>query len=173
MINFKEYQFAVSAAGRVNLIGEHVDYCGGKVMPCALSLKNTVYIRPNGTDRINIEWTTINDTVSLSINNLLDCNHKHAKYIVGCAYLWKEAGHRLIGCDMLLDCNVPFGSGLSSSASIKVSVIAAFALVAGESVNSVDIALLAQKAEHEFAGVKCGIMDQYLGLRKGRACVAP
>lgn len=161
MNNEEKYNYKVTASGRVNLIGEHVDYCGGKVMPCALSLKNTVYVRPNGSDTINIKWTTISDTVSVGIDNLRDCNHKHAKYIVGCAYLWKKAGHKLVGCDMLLECNVPFGSGLSSSAAIEVSVIAALAIVAGEQLNNVEIALTAQKAEHEFAGVMCGIMDQY------------
>ena len=59
MVNEKQFMYAVSAAGRINLIGEHIDYCGGKVMPAALSLKNTVYIRPNGTDRINLAWTDI------------------------------------------------------------------------------------------------------------------
>ena len=156
-----KYSYKVSAAGRVNLIGEHVDYCGGQVMPCALSLKNTVYVRANGTNLINVSWTTVADTVSIDIDNAIGCTHKHAKYIAGCAYLWKKAGHRVVGCDMLIDCNVPFGSGLSSSAAIEVSVIAALAIVAGERFDNVEIALTAQKAEQEFAGVNCGIMDQY------------
>ena len=162
MINLQKYTYKVSAAGRVNLIGEHVDYCGGKVMPCALSLKNTIYARANGTDCINVEWSTITDKVTLDIGRLRDyTEHRHAKYIAGCAYLWQQAGHRVVGCDLLLDCHVPFGSGLSSSAAIEVSTIAALAVVAGEGFDSVEIALIAQKAEQEFAGVKCGIMDQY------------
>lgn len=161
MTKQNEYQYKVTAAGRVNLIGEHVDYCGGSVMPCALSLKNTVYVRKNGANRINIQWTTIADQVSLELDNLQDCHNKHARYIAGCAYLWRKAGHKVVGCDMLLDCAVPFGSGLSSSAAIEVSVIAALATVAGENINPVEIALTAQQAEHQFAGVMCGIMDQY------------
>lgn len=156
-----QYTYKVTAAGRVNLIGEHVDYCGGKVMPCALSLLNAVYVRPNGTRCINVRWTTIDDVVSLDMDSLDKCRHTHAKYIAGAAYLWGKAGHKLVGCDMLIDCHVPFGSGLSSSAAIEVSVIAALCTVAGEQPDKVEIALTAQKAEQQFAGVMCGIMDQY------------
>ena len=162
MINEKEYAYRVSAAGRVNLIGEHVDYCGGKVMPAALSLKNTVYIRPNGTDRINLAWTDIPARITLDIGRLGEYKDvKYANYPAGCAYLWQQAGHKVIGCDMLHDCTVPFGSGLSSSAAIEVSTIAALATIAGEPLDPVEIALVAQKAEREYAGVNCGIMDQY------------
>ncbi len=156
------YDYKVSAAGRVNIIGEHVDYCGGKVFPAALSLKNTVYIRANGTDKINIKWTTLPDEVTLDIANIGGYDHlKYGNYQAGCAYIWQQAGHKLIGCDMLQDCTVPFGSGLSSSAAIEVSTMAALATIAGEKIDPKEIALLAQKAEREYAHVNCGIMDQY------------
>ena len=162
MIDERQYAYKVSAAGRVNIIGEHIDYCGGKVMPAALSLKNTVYIRPNGTDKINLSWTTLPDKVTLDIDNLDNYRClKYGNYQAGAALIWKEAGHKIIGCDMLQDCTVPFGSGLSSSAAIGVSTIAALAVVAGEKLNPVEIALKAQQAEIEYAGVNCGIMDQY------------
>lgn len=162
MIDEKDYAYRVSAAGRVNLIGEHVDYCGGKVMPAALSLKNTVYVRPNGTDKINLSWTDIPARITLEIGKLGEYKDvKYANYPAGSAYFWQQAGHKVIGCDMLLDCTVPFGSGLSSSAAIEVSTIAALATVAGEVFDPVEVALVAQKAEHEYAGVNCGIMDQY------------
>lgn len=156
------YKFKVTAAGRVNIIGEHIDYCGGKVLPAALSLKNTVYIRPNGTDKINLEWTTLPDKVTLDIQKLDSYKDlKYGNYQAGSALMWQRAGHKIIGCDMLQDCTVPFGSGLSSSAAIEVSTIAALATLAGEKIDPVDIALKAQQAEREYAGVNCGIMDQY------------
>ena len=162
MINEKEYMYKVSAAGRVNLIGEHVDYCGGKVLPAALSLKNTVYVRPNGTDRINLAWTDIPARITLDIGRLGEYRDvKYANYPAGCAWLWQQAGHKIVGCDMLFDCTVPFGSGLSSSAAIEVSTLAAFSVLAGEELDPVKIALTAQQAEREYAGVNCGIMDQY------------
>lgn len=158
----KEYEYKVTAAGRVNIIGEHIDYCGGKVLPAALGLKNTVYIKPNGTDKINIKWTTLPDEVSLDINKLDSYQGlKYGNYQAGSALMWQRAGHKIVGCDMLQDCTVPFGSGLSSSAAIEVSTIAALATVAGESFDPVDVALKAQQAEREYTGVNCGIMDQY------------
>lgn len=158
----KEYEYKVTAAGRVNIIGEHIDYCGGKVLPAALSLRNAVYVRPNGTDKINLSWTDLPDKITLDIARLGEYRHlKHAKYQAGSAYLWQQAEHKIVGCDMVHDCTVPFGSGLSSSAAIEVSTIAALATVAGEKIDPVEVALTAQKAEREYAGVNCGIMDQY------------
>lgn len=172
MINEKDYEFKITAAGRVNIIGEHIDYCGGKVFPAALSLKNTVYVRGNGTDKINLSWTTLPDKISLDTENLLQYKSlKYGNYQAGSALMWQQSGKKLVGCDMVQDCTVPFGSGLSSSAAIEVSTIAALAAVAGEEIEPVNIALLAQKAEREFAGVNCGIMDQYASAcgKKGNA----
>lgn len=158
----EKYDYKVTAAGRINIIGEHIDYCGGKVMPAALSLKNTVYIRPNGTNQINLSWTTLPDKVTLDIDKLESYKGlKYGNYQAGAALMWQRAGHKIIGCDMLQDCTVPFGSGLSSSAAIEVSTIAALATIAGEPLNKVEIALNAQQAEREYTGVNCGIMDQF------------
>ena len=168
----REYAYKVTAAGRINIIGEHVDYCGGKVFPAALTLTNTVYVRPNATNQINLSWTTLPDKVTLDIDKLDSYKGlKYGNYQAGSALLWQKAGHKLGGCDMLQDCKVPFGSGLSSSAAIEVSTIAALATVAGEQVDPVEIALLAQKAEREYTGVNCGIMDQYASAcgKKGMA----
>ncbi len=162
MIDEKQYTYKISAAGRVNIIGEHIDYCGGKVFPAALSMKNTVYVRPNNSNVINLSWTTLPDKVTIHLDRLESYkNYKYGNYQAGSALMWKNAGHKLVGCDMLQDCTVPFGSGLSSSAAIEVSTIAALAAIAGEKIDPVEIALLAQKAEREYVGMNCGIMDQY------------
>ena len=159
---YEEYAFKVTAAGRVNIIGEHVDYCGGKVFPAALGFKNTVYIRPNGTDKINIKWTTLDGEVTLDINRLDEYKSlDYGNYQAGSLFMWKKAGYPIVGCDMIQDCTVPFGSGLSSSAAIEVSTIAAMCAVTGTPIDRVKIALEAQRAEREYVGVNCGIMDQY------------
>ena len=161
-IDEKLYDFKVTAAGRVNIIGEHIDYCGGKVFPAALGFKNTVYIKKNNTDKINISWTTLPDVVTLDINDLESArNYKYGNYQAGALLYYKEKGYEVVGCDMLQDCTVPFGSGLSSSAAIEVSTIAAMAALTNTKIDPVEIALIAQKAEREFTGVNCGIMDQY------------
>lgn len=162
MFELRDYDWKVSAAGRVNLIGEHVDYCGGKVMPAALSLRNTVFVRANGTDRINLAFSDLPLTASLDCGDLMRYRgEKYISYPAGSALIWQQAGHKLVGCDLYEDCTVPFGSGLSSSAAIEVSTMAALAAAAGERIDPVEIALLSQKAEREFTGVNCGIMDQY------------
>ena len=74
----REYAYKVTAAGRINIIGEHVDYCGGRVFPAALTLTNTVYVRPNGTNQINLSWTTLPDKVTLDIDKL--DSYKGLKY---------------------------------------------------------------------------------------------
>ncbi|MBP5177478.1 MAG: galactokinase [Clostridia bacterium] len=161
-MNYDNYDRVVSAAGRVNIIGEHVDYCGGKVLPAALSLKNTVYVKANGTDKINLSWTTLNEKVTLYVDKLDDYRDlKYGNYQAGSLFIWQKAGHKIVGCDMLMDCTVPFGSGLSSSAAIEVSTIVAMAALTGEAFDKADVALKAQQAEREYAGVNCGIMDQY------------
>ncbi len=161
-INLNDYAFRVTAAGRVNVIGEHVDYCGGKVFPAALTLNNAVYVRPNGTNKVNLSWTTLDSTVTLDLDKLESyVNLKYGNYQAGSLLKWRESGHALIGCDMVQDCGVPFGSGLSSSAAIEVSTIAAMCAITNTHMDKVQIALQAQRAEREYVGVNCGIMDQY------------
>ena len=171
-MNQSSFDYKITAAGRVNIIGEHIDYCGGKVLPAALSLCNTVYVRPNGTNEIRLRWTTLREEVTLDLDRLEEYRAlRYGNYQAGSALFWRRAGHRVVGCDMLQDCFVPFGSGLSSSAAIEVSTIAALASVAGEPFDPVEVALTAQRAEREFAGVNCGIMDQYASAcgRAGQA----
>ena len=122
-----------SAAGRVNLIGEHIDYCGGKVFPAALNLRTTVVARKNGENVIRLAATTIDDRVTLDIGNLNAYRDlKWGDYQAGVAYVMQQAGYEIVGCDLLYDTTVPFGSGLSSSASIEVATGMTLATFSGE-----------------------------------------
>ena len=152
----------VSAAGRINLIGEHVDYCGGLVMPAALNLCCRVLARPNGTNFVNVYADDLDETAKLSLDKLEEYKSLGwGKYQAGVLSVLKGAGHALIGCDLYYSCSVPFGSGLSSSAAIEVATAVAMRELTGETYDLTTIALLSQKAENTYCGVNCGIMDQF------------
>ena len=151
-----------TAAGRINVIGEHVDYCGGKVFPAALNLRCNVYGRKREGNTIRLAFRGIEGIVELDINKL-DAYRglKIGNYQAGVAYFLQQKGVEIVGCDLYYDCTVPFGSGLSSSAAIEVATAVTLSEYAGVSYDKVEIALLSQKAENEYAGVNCGIMDQF------------
>ena len=151
-----------SAAGRVNLIGEHVDYCGGQVLPAALSLKCNVAVRRNGTNVMRIAATTIDARAEIDLTNTGAYRDlPWGTYQAGVADELKKVGYNLVGCDILYDCTVPFGSGLSSSAAIEVATAYALAKLGGNKIDKVELAVLSQKAENNYCGVNCGIMDQF------------
>ena len=152
------------APGRINLIGEHIDYNGGHVFPAALTFVNTVVARPNGTDRLNMAVTSLPDRVSADIHKLESCKTLHwGHYQCGVAHVLKEAGYDIAGCDLYYHGTVPYGAGLSSSASIEVATAMALACLGGrERLDMKEIAVLCQKAENEYVGMNCGIMDQFV-----------
>ncbi|HEY8423941.1 MAG TPA: galactokinase [Clostridia bacterium] len=157
-----------SAAGRVNLIGEHIDYNGGYVLPAALDLTCKVLARPNNSNQIKIAFTSLSDKVVLDIDNLGSYKDlKYGNYQAGVAYVMRQEGFTIVGCDLLYDATVPFGSGLSSSAAIEVSTaltLAVFSKEAGNASKDIDLielAVLSQKAENQYVGVNSGIMDQF------------
>lgn len=151
-----------TAAGRINVIGEHVDYCGGKVFPAALNLRCNVYGRKNGENVIRVAASDFKQVVELQIDKIGEYKSlKWGNYQAGVAYYLRESGTPLTGCDLLYDCTVPFGSGLSSSAAIEVSTAVALSEYAGAAYDKVQLALIAQRAENKYAGVNCGIMDQF------------
>lgn len=151
-----------TAAGRINVIGEHVDYCGGQVFPAALNLRSNVYARKTDSGKIRILLKGIDGVIELSISDLNAYRGlKYGNYQAGVAYHLQQAGKPIVACDLYYDCTVPFGSGLSSSAAIEVSTAVALCELAGVPYDKVELAVLSQKAENEYAGVNCGIMDQF------------
>jgi len=150
--------------GRVNLIGEHTDYNGGFVFPCALSFGTCLAIRKNGKQEINFRSLEQKDVITVPLTKLTEPLPKGtwANYPLGVfAQFVKEGIKFNEGYDILISGNVPLGAGLSSSAALEV--VTAFALndQLGTGFDRTKLAKIGQKAEHEFAGVMCGIMDQF------------
>ena len=158
----EEAEDLFTAAGRINVIGEHVDYCGGKVFPAALNLRCNVYGKKRGGNKIRMAFRGIDGIVEIETDKLDSYkNLKIGNYQAGVAYYLQEEGVEIVGCDLYYDCTVPFGSGLSSSAAIEVATAVTLCEYAGVAYDKVKLALLSQKAENKYAGVNCGIMDQF------------
>ncbi len=160
-------QGSVRAPGRVNLIGEHTDYNNGFVLPIAINRYTTAAFARTGDHLIRIVSCEANGQVQFDLRDALQTGDlAWGNYCIGVAAGLIERGCELVGLDILLSSDVPVGSGLSSSAALEVAV--AFALLAGaDAVGSVpdrELALLCQRAENEYAGAPCGIMDQTIAV---------
>ncbi len=149
--------------GRVNLIGEHIDYCGGPVLPVALSMKTTLLARKRNDRILRLKATDLDGVVETTLDEIesLKGTLPWGDYPLGVALIMQNAGFDLCGCDLLYHDEVPHGCGLSSSAAVEVATALALSSLSGTNADKVTIAKLSQKAEHEFIGVKCGIMDQF------------
>lgn len=157
-----------SSAGRVNLIGEHTDYNGGFVFPAAITHCSTVYVRQTNDGKIKLAASDLPDRVELDITKLNDYRDlKWGNYQAGVAYILEKEGYEICPCEILYHDTVPFGAGLSSSAAIEVVMALTLATFSNEKrgikepVSMIEMAKLAQKAENDYCGVSCGIMDQF------------
>lgn len=161
------------APGRVNLIGEHIDYCGGNVLPAALTMNTTVVARKRQDKVIRLKATDLDIVVETTYDNAPDLKGKlkWGDYQLGVALELIRDGYDLVGCDLLFHDEVPHGGGLSSSAAIEVSTALALLSLSGESnIDMVYVAKISQRAEHNFIGVKCGIMDQFASAMGKENC---
>lgn len=150
------------APGRVNLIGEHTDYNGGYVFPCALSFGTYLLARKNGTRAVNFATTNFDHRGEVNLDEPFE---KHGKswinYPLGVMNELRKLAHEVEGMDLLYSGDIPNGSGLSSSASIEMVTGTALNDLFGFSMNKWDLVKMGQRAENLFVGVNCGIMDQF------------
>lgn len=151
------------APGRVNLIGEHTDYNGGYVFPCALSFGTYLLIRKNGGNTVRFRSLNQPDAVEVPLDKLTTrLDNSWANYLIGVFAQFIKKGVKIEeGFDILIWGDVPAGAGLSSSASLEVVTAYALNDQLKTGYNRTELALMSQKAEHEFALVNCGIMDQF------------
>ncbi|MEI7727988.1 MAG: galactokinase [Verrucomicrobiota bacterium] len=165
----RQPRWIAAAPGRVNIIGEHTDYNDGFVFPMAIERYTVLAAdRPVGTvDSPRILLTDANlegDAVVNLDEPLKPGQPKWANYVKGVIAGFQRLGADLGSLDVMIDTSVPLGGGLSSSAAFEVSSATLFEAVTGKTLDPVDKALLCQKAEHEFAGMPCGIMDQFISV---------
>ena len=149
------------APGRVNLIGEHTDYNDGFVLPVALDFSTYVAIAPRSDRRLSIYSENISEQVECDLDDFQPRQH-WSDYPRGVAVLLQQSGVALRGANLLIQGNVPIGSGLSSSAAIEVATALALVEINGLAMDRTALAKICQRTENEFVGLQCGIMDQFI-----------
>jgi galactokinase len=154
-----ESTFIVRSPGRVNLIGEHVDYNDGFVLPMAISLQTDMVLRERDDEKVVLYSPIFEEQREFDVNNPTKQN-TWIDYAQAVAFALKSEGITLRGFEGIVTSNVPLASGLSSSASFEVGVALALLYVGQIQKSAAEVALLCQRAENQFIGVKCGIMDQ-------------
>jgi len=159
------------APGRVNIIGEHTDYNDGFVLPMALEHSTWVGAAPRDDGRVRAVSLSVDEEHTWPIDDWsADNAPEWTSYVAGVATLLRERGVRLAGCDVLIHSDVPVGGGLSSSAALEVATAKALAALADAVIPPMELADLCRMAEHKFAGVPCGIMDQYVSVLAQADC---
>lgn len=160
-----EPRWASAAPGRVNIIGEHTDYNGGFVLPMAIDCYTVAVAGPGLERRIQLFSANTGHQDNLDAAAPISRGPQGwANYVRGVLAGFQRLGVDLPGLDVLIHSSVPLGSGLSSSAALEVAVATLLESVTGRVLDPSHKALLCQRAEHEFAGVPCGIMDQFTSV---------
>jgi galactokinase len=153
------------APGRVNLIGEHTDYNDGYVMPCAIDFATYVAAAAREDRKIRVASMNFAGEYEFDLDAPTEAIAEGwARYVQGVALILERDGFNLPGANLLIDSTVPVGAGLSSSAALEVAVGFALASISGAEIEKWQIAKIGQAAEHEFAGVRSGIMDQFASV---------
>jgi galactokinase len=151
------------APGRVNLIGEHTDYNDGFVMPAALEFATLAAASQRPDRRLRVYSMIMDETQEFDLDAPPEGpSGDWSDYVVGVALMLERSGRNLTGADLIIWSDVPIGAGLSSSAALEVSVAHALLAESGLPFDPVEIAQLCQRAENDFVGMRCGVMDQYI-----------
>lgn len=151
-----------AAPGRVNLIGEHIDYCDGFVLPFAIERTVVIAAAPNGTAEARIATAFDYEPATFSVGSDQEIGDpKWSNYLRGVVQGFRQRGIDVPGFDAFIVSSLPSGAGLSSSAALECATATLLETLTGARIETREKALLAQKAEHDFAGVPCGIMDQF------------
>jgi len=155
------------APGRVNIIGEHTDNYDGYVFPIAVSMATSAAAAPRRDRSIRVWSENMQELATLSLDDLERRGH-WSDYVAGVAAMLGADGITLPGADVCIVSDVPIGGGLSSSAALEMSTAMAFLSLVDHSLDGVALAKLGRRAENEFVGMNCGIMDQFVAVHAER-----
>lgn len=161
---YKGKPVIIRSPGRVNLIGEHTDYNEGFVLPAAIDKEIVFAAAPNADGKCRLFAVNMNESYETDINNISKSPLGWPNYILGVLEQLKSAGYKLYGFNCVFEGDIPIGSGLSSSAALEAGMLTALNCLFSYGIGKLDIVKIAQKAENEFVGVKCGIMDQFINV---------
>ena len=160
-----------ASAGRINLIGEHTDYNGGYVFPGAIDKALMAQIAPNGTDKVRAFSLDYNEMCEFGLNEEDKPSKAWACYIFGVCRETLKRGGKVQGFDTVFAGDVPLGAGLSSSAALESCFAYAIDQINGNGFDRFELAKIGQSTEHNYCGVKCGIMDQFASCFGKAGCL--
>ena len=158
-------RWVVAAPGRVNLIGEHTDYNDGFVLPMAIERHIVIAADTNTKHNVTLHSVTTGETASFGLRpRVVRGEPGWSNYVRGVIAGFQKPGQKVPGFDAVIESSLPYGGGLASSAALEVATATLIEAITGQVLDPIDKALLCQRAEHDFAGVPCGIMDQFTSI---------
>ena len=160
--HFSEKPRIFQAPGRVNLIGEHTDYNDGFVFPIAINRTTKIAIAKKDNRLLTIWSEDFKEIITIDLDDNSTKRGHWSDYIAGIAFILEREGYKLVGANIYIESDVPVGAGLSSSAALEVSTAYALLTINNYPINKTKLALLCQRAENEYVGMNCGIMDQFI-----------
>jgi galactokinase len=164
-LDLSKYEVIVDSPGRINIIGEHTDYNNGFVLPTAIDKKIRFGFNKNGTSRnCNILSKDFNKNFDIDLDNIAQSDIQWENYILGVLFEIKQVSDKLAGFDCVLESTIPIGSGISSSAALECGLAFGLNELFQLGLSKQTIVELSQRAEHNYVGTKCGIMDQFASV---------
>ncbi len=164
-LNEQHYNLTINSPGRINLIGEHTDYNNGFVLPTAIDKKIQFKFKKNGTPTTcNIYSKNFDTSFTFNLNTIKPSEHQWENYILGVIFEIQQLTKKLEGFDCIFTSNIPIGSGISSSAALECGIAYGLNELFNLGLSKITLVEIGQRAEHNYVGTKCGIMDQFASV---------
>ena len=164
-LNEQHYHITINSPGRINLIGEHTDYNNGFVLPTAIDKKIQFKFKKNGTpNTCNIYSKNFNTSFTFNLNTIKPSEQQWENYILGVIFEIQKLSNKLEGFDCIFSSEIPIGSGISSSAALECGIAYGLNELFELGLSKITLVEIGQRAEHNYVGTKCGIMDQFASV---------